>query len=142
MKQWFSCKANYMEQSPEGELKSVTKTYLVDAVNFTEAEKKVHELLEEIAYDSVGILTASTKTKVESVVVKEGFDKYFQAKVQYISVEGDKEKKVSVLLIITGDTIKDVYESAEEYFENMLVPYEIPEIKLTPIVDIILHNEE
>ena len=45
MNKWFECKVKYVKTMENGLEKPVTETYLVDALSFTEAEKR---FLEEI----------------------------------------------------------------------------------------------
>ena len=46
MYEWFECKIKYEKTLESGLQKKVTEPYLVDAINFTEAEKRI---IEEIA---------------------------------------------------------------------------------------------
>jgi hypothetical protein len=41
--EWFECKIKYEKQQDNGALKKVCEPYLVDALNFTEAERRITE---------------------------------------------------------------------------------------------------
>ena len=43
MYEWFECKIKYEKTLESGLLKKVTEPYLVDAINFTEAEKRIYD---------------------------------------------------------------------------------------------------
>ena len=43
MAEWFECKIKYERTMENGMLKKVNEPYLVDALNFTEAERRITE---------------------------------------------------------------------------------------------------
>ena len=43
MQNWFECKIRYEKTMENGMIKKVTEPYLVDAISFTEAEKRIIE---------------------------------------------------------------------------------------------------
>ena len=44
--EWFECKVRYDKTMENGQIKKVTEAYLVDALSFTEAEKRFLEEIE------------------------------------------------------------------------------------------------
>ena len=46
MTEWFECKVKYDKTMEDGLIKTTTETYLVDAISFTEAEKRFIEEIE------------------------------------------------------------------------------------------------
>lgn len=145
MKQWFNCRATYMEQNEEGILKKVTRSYLIDAVSFTEAEAKLFEFLEVAVVEGGDLIMSGAKrTKIQEVIGEVSETKWFDAKIVYIGLdEGTgKEKKVTVPVLIAGETVKEVCETLETEYSNMLVPYEITEVSLSSIVEVIPHTVE
>ena len=143
MQTWFNCRVVYMEQTPEGELKQVTKTFLMDAVNFTEAEKRTLKHLEVLAVEGsdVRVVTA-TKTKIAEVIGEKTSNKWYSTKISYITVEDDKEKKVKADALIAGETLTEALNALKESLKGMLVPYEILELKLSPIVEVVPYKSE
>ena len=43
MNYWFECKVSYERQADSMGMKKVSESYLVDALNFTEAERRIIE---------------------------------------------------------------------------------------------------
>jgi DNA replication initiation complex subunit (GINS family) len=43
---WFTVKVRYTKQNEDGSFKRVTEPYLLAAVSFTDAEKRIYEELE------------------------------------------------------------------------------------------------
>lgn len=137
MKTWFICKVKYQKQTDEGLLKAVTEPYLVDAVSFTEAETRIHEIMgPEI--EGEFLVTGITKGNFSEVINFEDSDKWYKCKVTYISMDGDsgKEKKINTYFLVSANTLKESYERIEEALNSMLVPFDIPSITVTPIIDV------
>ena len=43
MKDWFEIKVKYSKNGEDGKEKKVSDVYLLDAISYTEAEKRTHE---------------------------------------------------------------------------------------------------
>jgi hypothetical protein len=137
MKTWFICKVKYQKQTDEGLLKAVTEPYMVDAVSFTEAEARIYEILAPEIQGEM-LVTGISKGNFTEVINFEDSDKWYKCKVTYISVDGDggKEKKVSTYFLVSANTLKQAFERVEESLNSMLVPFDIPSISITPILDV------
>ncbi len=136
MKTWYSCKIRYGKQNEDGSLKQVTDAYLLDAVSYTDAEARIHdvvgrELPGEFAVTNIG------KTNIEDVVPSEEAETWFKCKVTYATVSGnDKEVKVNTYLLVCALHVKQAFEKVEEFFAAMLVPYDVPSITQTNFVEV------
>lgn len=137
MKTWFICKVKYQKQTDEGLLKAVTEPYMVDAVSFTEAEARIYDVLAPEIQGEM-LVTGISKGNFTEVINFDDSDKWYKCKVTYISIEGDggKEKKVSTYFLVSANSLKEAYERVEESLNNMLVPFDIPSIAVTPIIDV------
>ena len=47
MQTWFSCKVKYQKIDEHGKMIRASETYLVEAINFTEAETRIFEMMEQ-----------------------------------------------------------------------------------------------
>ena len=66
MNYWFECKVSYERQADSMGMKKVSESYLVDALSFTEAEKRI---IKEIRpFVSVGELEKRPRTTATSVL--------------------------------------------------------------------------
>lgn len=140
---WFSCKAKYGIEEEDGGLKQVTNAYLVDAVSYTEAEMKIYKIMEEQISREFSI-TAITKTNVTEVINYEDADNWYKCKVTYSTVDGDngKEIKVTSYYLVCAEGIRQAIERVEDNLSSMLVPFEIPSVSRTNIVDVFPHFED
>lgn len=137
MNQWYQAKVKFTKQMEDGTLKRITEPYLLDAVSFTDAEARIYEEVGEQIRGEF-IVSDVSKKDYADIFHYEDADYWYQAKVTYVSVDAysGKEKKVTNLFLVSADNVKEAYERIYESLASMLVSYEIPEIKLTPIVDI------
>lgn len=136
MPQWFQTKVKFLKQTDNGLVKAVTEQYLVDAMSFTEAEARVNM---EVADNQRELTMMSiTKSNVTEVVFYGDTELWHKAKLTYIVADEDaeKEKKVTTYLLVNADNVHEAYERVEEHLKEMLVPYRIPKIEETPIVEV------
>jgi hypothetical protein len=137
MKKWFTCKVKYGKQLEEGGMKQVTEAYLVDAVSYTEAESRIYAAMEEYISGEFQI-SAIAKSNIDDVINHEDSDYWYKCKVNYSTVDGDNEKevKVSTYFLVSAGDPKQAIERLEDNLNSMLVPFEIPSITKTTLVDV------
>lgn len=137
MKTWYQCKIKHSKEAEDGFLKQVTEAFVVDAVSYTDAEARINEIA---ARDISGefAVTQITKMNIAEVINNEEAELWFKCKVVYSTVDGDSEKevKINTYLLISALHLKQAFETIEEHFKGMVVPFEIPSITQTKIVDV------
>jgi len=143
MKIWFTCKVKYGKELEEGGMKQVTETYLVDAVSYTDAESRIYAAMEEYIHGEFQI-AAITKTNIGEVINYEDCDFWFKCKVSYATVDADNEKevKVNTYFLVSAEDVKQAFERVEDNLSSMLVPFEIPSITKTTIVDVFPYEKD
>jgi hypothetical protein len=137
MKQWFNCKVRYHKQDDEGKISRVTESYLIDATNFTEAETRCHEQMEQIIDGTFEVVNVS-KTNIHEIINFEGFEEWYKTKIQYVSVddESGKAKATTNYILNTAESVKDAFEKVEHVVNGYLVPVTITKVELTKIIDV------
>jgi len=142
MKIWYSCKIKSYRESEDGLLKQVTDVYLVDAVSYTEAETRMNE---QVGAQTPGewSITNITKTNYSEVINYEDVDTWYKCKITYATVDGDTEKevKVTTYYLVSASSTKEAYERTEDNLSSMLVPFEIPAVRITNIYDVLFFNK-
>lgn len=143
MKIWFTCKARYSKEDDEGILKQVTEAYLVDAVSYTDAESRIYAALEQNIAGEFEV-KAISKSNISEVINYEDSDYWYKSKVSYSTVDGDsdKEVKINTYFLVGAEDVKQAFERVEDNLSSMLVPFEIPSIVKTPIVEVYPYLEE
>jgi len=143
MKIWYTCKVKHNKEMEDGMLKQVTDVFLLDAVSYTDAESRLYEICER---DISGEFTVTqiTKTNIAEVIAHEDSEKWYKSKVVYMTVDGDsdKEVKINTYLLVSADNVKQAHERIEEHLNSMLVPYEIPSITLTNILEVFPYDPD
>lgn len=143
MKTWFTCKAKYGKENDEGIMKQVTEAYLVDAVSYTDAETRIYAAMEQNIAGEFAI-TAITKSNISEVINYEDSDYWYKCKVTYSTVDGDSEKevKINTYFLVGAEDVRQAFVRVEDNLSSMLVPFEIPSIAKTNIVEVYPYLEE
>ena len=122
-----------------GLLKKVTEPYLVDAINFTEAEKR---MIEEMAPFMHGEFQVDDIKRVKIAELfessKQEDDKWYKCKLSFIIIDekSGKEKKATNLVLVKAINIKAALASLEEGMKTTQIDYEVTAIQETPIMDV------
>lgn len=142
MNTWFTVKVKYIKQLEDGRLKSVTEPYLVDAVNFTEAEKRIYHEVGQYVREGGFSIKGISKTEFADIFYYEDSDVWYKCKLTYISIDADegKEKKITSNFLVTATSVKEAFERIHESLSDMTVEFEIPSIMVTPIVDVLPYD--
>lgn len=135
MPEWFQTKVKFLKQTDQGLVKAVTEQYIVDAMSFTEAEARITM---EVADNREITMMSIAKSNIKEVVFYGDTELWHKAKVTYIVAdeESEKEKKVTTYLLVNSENVHEAYERVQEHLKEMLVPYRIPKIEESPIVEV------
>lgn len=137
MNTWFECTAKYSKMDENGREKSVSETYLLDAVSFTEAETRIYKELVSMVSGEFSV-TRISRTKLAEVIPSEAGDRWYKAKVTFITFdeESGKEKRVSQFVLVFSDNVRNAYDQVIEAMKGMMADFEIGGITESPIVDV------
>lgn len=137
MKVWYNCKVKYGRETEDGFMKQITEDYLVDAISYTEAESRIYGIMEDHVSGEFSINSIS-KTNITEVINYEDAESWYKCKVTYSTVDGDsgKDLKVTAYFLVSAEHVKMAFERVEDNLSSMLVPFDIPAISLTKIIDV------
>jgi hypothetical protein len=139
MNNWFECKIQYDKIGTEdGKQRKVTDTYLVDAVNFTEAEARIIETVRPYMTGEFSVSNIK-RTKMYEIFDHPTGDRWYRAKVLFIVIDPEKgkEKKVPSIMLVQASDIKEALTRLEEGMKGTMSDYEIANLSDTPILDVI-----
>ena len=139
MAEWFQAKVKFLRQMDNGLIKKVSETYLVDSNSFTETEARVLE--ENQGASNIACQTIA-RSNIKEVVFYGDTAIWFKVKVQYTDIEEttEKEKRFTLYLLVNAQDAKEAIERTQEHLKNMLVPFSIPKVEESPIVDVFEHR--
>lgn len=139
MAEWFECKVKYEKTMQDGALKKVCEPYLVDAINFTEAERRI---IEEIKPFMSGDFEVSNIAKARYAeifeTVDDSADRWFKAKLSFITLDekSGKEKKSIHNVLIQASDLRDAIKRLDEGMKGSMMDYVISSVAETALVDI------
>jgi hypothetical protein len=137
MNTWFECTAKYIKMDEHGHEKKASETYLLDAISFTEAESRIYKELQTMVSGEFTVAKIA-KTRISEIIPAENGDRWYKAKVAFITVdeENGKEKRVSQFVLVFSDSIKDAYDQVIEAMQGMMADFEISGINESTILDV------
>ena len=103
MNEWFECKVRYEKTLENGLVKKVTEPYLVDALSFTEAERRFIEEIEPFMSGEFQVTDIKRAKYAELFETDEdAADRWFEAKVAFITLDekSGAEKKSNQNMLI------------------------------------------
>ncbi|MRX67030.1 protein of unknown function [Flavobacterium resistens] len=134
---WYECKVKYRKTDETGGQKVLTEPYLVDALSYTEAEKRMTE--EMAAYTSEEFkITAIKVANYAEIHPFENADRWFKSKITLIAYdeESGKERKTSMYMLIQANDVREAFDNTLHVMKNTMGEYSIPAISETAIMDV------
>ena len=115
---YFEVKVKMQKTQEDGTQKKVSEQYVVEAATFGEAERRITECLKPYIEGEFDVTDIKIAGYVQIVNGDENADKYFKAKVSFLTLDETtgKEKKTSELYLVQSETL----ESAESDVKNYL----------------------
>lgn len=136
-KNWFECRVSYDKTQENGTIKRITEAYLVDAVNFTEAEKRITEAMQPYISGEFTV-SAVRRRNYESVLV--GTDGYYYYRVKLVIITIDEktaaEKKSNLFLLVQADSLEKAVGITQDAMRNSMDDWYFHTITETQIVDV------
>ncbi len=139
MNNWFECKVKYEKTMENGLTKKVSEPNLVDAISFTEAEKRI---IEEIRPFMTGEFVISDIKRANYSEVffcdAESADRWFKCKLSFITLDeksGAEKKTNSYTLVQAGD-LREAIKYLDEQMKGTIMDYQIASVAETMIMDV------
>ena len=145
MTQWIETKVKYEKTMENGLQKKVTEPYLVDALSFTEAEKRITE---EIAPFMSGEFSVSAVKKSNITELfwsdAESDDKWYKVKVNFITINERtmQEKKTASYMMVQASDFHTALKHFDEGMKGTMTDYQIVAITETAIMDVYKFDAE
>ena len=136
-KNWFECRVSYDKTQENGTIKRITEAYLVDAVNFTEAEKRITEAMQPYISGDFTV-SAVRRRNYESVLVGTEGDYYYRVKLVIITIDEKTaaEKKSNLFLLVQADSLEKAVGITQNAMRNSMADWQFHTITETQIVDV------
>ena len=141
---WFECKVRFDQVQENGLQKKVTEQYVVDAISFSEAEKRI---VEEVTPYTGGEheVTDVRKAAYREVLFAEDVqaDRWFKAKLAFITLDekSGKEKRSTVTYLVQAASFDNAVENINRAMQGTMIDYEKSNITETKIMDVYRYEE-
>ncbi len=141
--EWFETKIGYEKTMEDGMPKRVKELYVVDALSFTEAEKRISEEMSSYisgAFDVVDIRKATYKEIFFSEDASA--DRWYKAKLQFITIDEktEKEKRSNVYYLVHAANFQQAVSNINEVMGGTMIDYVIASIAETAVMDVFEAN--
>lgn len=139
MNEWFECKIKYEKTMDNGQVKKVTEPYLVDAINFTEAEKRI---IEEMTPFMTGEFQVADIKRARYAELFETpgdeADRWFKSKLTFVTLDekSGAEKKTSQNVLVQASDLRGAIKRLDEGMKGSMMDYVISSVAETPIMDV------
>ncbi len=137
--EWFECKVRFDKTMETGLIKKVTETYMVDALSFTEAERRfIEEMTPYISGDFS--VTDIKRARLADIFESQdaAADRWFKAKVAYITLDErtGAEKRTNQVVLVQATDFRNALKVLDDGMKNTLGEWVIVSITETPIMDV------
>ena len=140
---WFETKIKYDRVQEDGYEKSVTESYTVDAMSFTEAETKIVEEMSALTTGET-FIKAITRASYSEVFFSEdnADDRWYRAKLAFLSIDErtEKEKRTNVVYLVQAASLDKARAYVKEVMDKTTIDYEVVSISETPLLDVFEHK--
>lgn len=138
MNSYFEVGVRYGKTMDDGVIRKVTENYLLEALSFTEAEKRATEEME--AYISGGFRVVTEKiTNIAEIVTTDDVnaDKFYKVKHSLITIDEKtaKEKKQAQYIIIQAASVDDARDRYSQHIKGWLIDVVLEAVSETKYMD-------
>ena len=137
---YFEVKVKMQKTQEDGTQKKVSEQYVVEAATFGEAERRITECLKPYIEGEFDVTDIKIAGYVQIVNGDENADKYFKAKVSFLTLDETtgKEKKTSELYLVQSETLESAESDVSHYLNDSNTT--ISSISETAILDVFTLN--
>ena len=141
MNNYFECTVKFEKTSEDGKIVKVSEKRLIDALSFTEAESRITDELKGFVSGEF-MVSAIKRYKVSELFWNEQSDKWFRAKVNFITLDEEKgvERKTAAFMLVQANDIKDAREGLVEGMKGTMADYETESITETKIIEVLKYE--
>lgn len=136
---YYECTVKYEQVQETGLIKKVSEKYLVEALSFTEAEKRIIDEMQQYANGEFDITAIRRLSLAEILESKDAAaDRWYKAKIAFITLDekSGKEKRTSVEVLVQASDFDDARNAINEAMKGTLGEWEKAVLSETSYVDV------
>lgn len=142
---WFEAKIRYEKTMEDGVPKKVTELYVIDALSWGEAEKRIFKEMSSYVSGELEIIDLKIAQYKEIFFADNDLsDKWYKAKLAFITIDEkkDKEKKTSVCYLVNAGNINSAIKNIEDVMSGTMIDYNTLNVNETSIIDVFEYKAE
>jgi len=143
MKDYYTATVKYqsIDQGTGKEI-VVSEQYLLDAINFTDAETRIYE--EMIPLISGDFDVSGIKRMKLAEIIQGTEETWYKAKVEFLEIDEKtgKQKKAKYTVLANAKDTESAIKNIKEKMSDVIAPWAIVAISETKIKEIFLTDEE
>lgn len=136
---WFECKVKMDVMKDDGLTKPETFVYLVDALNFTEAEARIIEEVTPFAHGNLDV-TDIKRVKFAEIFPSDSemADKWYKVRCMFVTIDEktQTEKEIANNMLVQAATFHEAVEHFDRGMKGSLMDYRIALVQETKIMDV------
>ncbi len=138
---WYEATAKYLKIDYDGIERRVSEIFVVDAVSFAEAEKRV---IKEVSEFGKAVEVKKINPAPYREVFYEDLDRganWFKAKLAFIESDEEtgKEKRSNVVYLVQAEGFDEALESINEVMKESMEDFVTANIAETKIISVFIH---
>lgn len=137
MANWFECKVKYGKTLETGVQKTVSESFLVDALSFTEAESRI---IEEIRPFVTGEFTVAAikRANYSEVFFDETGDRWFRCRVAFVTIDEKTgvEKLTPTNILVQATEYSQAVENLNTCMKGTMADWRITAVNETALLDV------
>lgn len=136
---WFECKVKSMQVVESGAQKMVQNAYLVDAMNFTEAETRIIREITPFCNGQLEVVDIKRARYSEVFQTDaDDADKYYKVKCMFVVPDEKTQtiKKTANNMLVQAANLRDAVKRFDEGMSGSMMDYEIHTVQETNIADL------
>lgn len=141
---WFEGKVTYQKENGQGMLKKTSELYVVDALSFSEAEKRLEEYASSYSMKDAEVMALKRADYGEVIFTgKIDDDRWYKVKLAYITLneKTEKETRTYISYLVQADNIDNANARIKEMMKDSISDYAIETIQETKFMDVIEHED-
>lgn len=143
---WYKFRVRYAKQLDSGKTKKVSEEYLVDAMSFTETEKRATKAASDLISTRVFDITAISREPISDIIHGTDSDEshWYKANVAFVSEnEETGEKKFSPqTMYVQAEDIREADTEIREHLKDSVAEGVLKSIAETKVLDVLTYNEK
>lgn len=137
MDNWYECKVRLERAAEDGKRKRVSETYLVNAINCTEAETRVVRELAPGSIDAPVVINLKRANYAEMFTAGIDADRWYKVKCLFVTIdERGQEKRTPNTMLVQATDLEDAVARFNQGMKDSMSTYELHTVQESGIVDV------